>query len=897
MILIRVQSPRGSRTVLAAACLFSLLGTSTGIRAAVINDVWLGGNSNWNNPANWSAGVPNDGGGNTYNVSIDGGNAFASHVGLDISVGISGLTIDANDQLTINDNRGLTLNGATPTITNNGVLALNSGGNFTDLNFGGTSLTLAGTGTISLDNSSVNRIYSSSGSGTLINASNTIQGSGSLGFGQTTIINQAAGIINANQPGALNLSSGAGGVTNQGLLEATNGATLTLQSSTITNTGGTILASGAGSAVNLAGATIVNGTLNTNTGGVIQTVGAGGSLDTVTNNGALQVSDNTRLGIQNTITNNATIALNSGGNITDLAINSGFTATLTGGGTVNLNNFGVNRIYATSGLAADTFTNVNNLIQGAGQIGVAQTAIINQAAGVIDANLSSGIVLNSGAGGVTNQGLLEATSGSILTLQNSTFTNTGGTILASGAGSAVNLSGATIVNGVLNTNTGGVIQTVAGNGTIDTVTNNGTVQVNDNTNLTLHNTITNNGTIALNSGGNFTDVLIDGAPVTLAGGGTVTLGNSTANRIYSAAGTGTLINSDNTIQGAGQIGIGQTTITNQAAGTIIANQSNPLTISAGSGGFTNNGTLRATAGSTLNVTGPFTNFNSGANTLTGGTYQVLNGTFKFDNANIVTNAARVVLDGASSQIVNQSSVDALSAFANNTAAGSFTIQNGRNLTTAAPFTNAGAMFVGTGSTLTTPGSYNQTGGATTLNTTFADSSAKLTATTVNLSGGTLTGNGTINGNVANTGGAVNPGLGAGKIQINGTYGQSSGGSLNIDLGGHAQGSQYDLLSISNTATLGGTLNVDLINGFFPSNGDIFQVMTYSGFSGTFSTINGLNLGNGLTLIPVYNPGDFELRAQGSSVAATPEPSSIAFLVTGLGVLGLYRRRKAKAVRG
>lgn len=343
--------------------------------------------------------------------------------------------------------------------------------------------------------------------------------------------------------------------------------------------------------------------------------------------------------------------------------------------------------------------------------------------------------------------------------------------------------------------------------------------------------------------------------------------------------------------------MGLTAIVNQTGSTIIANQSAGLTISTGGNGFTNNGTVRATAGNVLNITGVFTNFNSGASTLTGGTYQAVGGTIKFDNANIVNNAANILLDGAPAQIVNQSNADALANFANNTSAGRFTIQNGRNLTTAVPFTNAGAVSVGTGSTLTTPGNYNQTGGNTTLNTTFADGSAAISTTNVNLSGGTLGGNGTINGNVSNTGGAINPGLSPGKIQINGTYAQSSGGTLNIELGGHAQGSQYDLLSISSTATLGGTLNVSLLNSFFPTNGDIFQVMTYGSHTGTFSFITGLNLGNGITLTPIYNPGDFELKATGTAVAATPEPSSVAFLLTGLSVLGLYRRRKAKAARG
>ena len=103
--------------------------------------------------------------------------------------------------------------------------------------------------------------------------------------------------------------------------------------------------------------------------------------------------------------------------------------------------------------------------------------------------------------------------------------------------------------------------------------------------------------------------------------------------------------------------------------------------------FSNPGTVQAQVG-TINLTGSFTNF--AGTTLTGGTY-VVTGTLKFTNANIVTNAATIVLDGAASQIINQSNADALANFATNAAAGRFTLQNGRNFTTVDGFTNAGYL--------------------------------------------------------------------------------------------------------------------------------------------------------------------------------------------------------------
>src|SRR5262249_38520270 len=75
---------------------------------------------------------------------------------------------------------------------------------------------------------------------------------------------------------------------------------------------------------------------------------------------------------------------------------------------------------------------------------------------------------------------------------------------------------------------------------------------------------------------------------------------------------------------------------------------------------------------------------------------------------------------------------------------------------------------------------------------------------------------------------------------------------NLELGGLTAGSQFDRLSTSGVVALNGTLNVSLINGFSPAFGNSFQVLTFGSRTGDFATINGLDLGNGLRLVPFYD---------------------------------------------
>ncbi len=109
--------------------------------------------------------------------------------------------------------------------------------------------------------------------------------------------------------------------------------------------------------------------------------------------------------------------------------------------------------------------------------------------------------------------------------------------------------------------------------------------------------------------------------------------------------------------------------------------------------------------------------------------------------------------------------------------------------------------------------------------------------TLNLaSGDSLIGSGTLAANLVNAG-TVSPGNSAGGITVQGDYTQQATGVLEIQLGGTTAGTQYDQLTVTGTATMAGTLNVSLIDGFVPQVGDSFTILPYAMRSGGFSTLN------------------------------------------------------------
>jgi hypothetical protein len=145
---------------------------------------------------------------------------------------------------------------------------------------------------------------------------------------------------------------------------------------------------------------------------------------------------------------------------------------------------------------------------------------------------------------------------------------------------------------------------------------------------------------------------------------------------------------------------------------------------------------------------------------------------------------------------------------------------------------------------------------------------------VEIDGGALSGTGTITGNVTNAG-QVSPGTSPGILTIQGNYTQTAAGVLNVELGGTAAG-QFDQLNVSGTASLDGSLNVSLVNGFIPSPGDGFQVLTFASRTGDFAAKNGLNQGGGKVLSPLYTAQALTLITD--QAAAFTSPDSATFTV-------------------
>jgi hypothetical protein len=115
--------------------LFAFLTVTTvcSLPARALDTTWtLNGNGNWNVPANWNAGVPNN---NTFNAFIDDGDSAVT-VTLNINAGIGNLSIGADDTLSFADTFDLNITGSS--VVNDGVISLNAAGvpNFnTDFNF------------------------------------------------------------------------------------------------------------------------------------------------------------------------------------------------------------------------------------------------------------------------------------------------------------------------------------------------------------------------------------------------------------------------------------------------------------------------------------------------------------------------------------------------------------------------------------------------------------------------------------------------------------------------------------------------------------------------------------------------------------------------------------------
>jgi autotransporter-associated beta strand protein len=167
------------------------------------------------------------------------------------------------------------------------------------------------------------------------------------------------------------------------------------------------------------------------------------------------------------------------------------------------------------------------------------------------------------------------------------------------------------------------------------------------------------------------------------------------------------------------------------------------------------------------------------------------------------------------------------------------INNGAGLTKTGP----GTLYLNTNNTYTGPTNITQG----TLFVVNSSGSATGPGLVTVAAGAELAGPGFIGGLVQNEGVVAPEGFNfnpVGTLTVNGTYSQFATGTLRIDI---ASAVSNDLLVVTGggASVAAGTLDVQLVNGFSPAQGDSFTILEASFISGEFPTTNLPALASGL----------------------------------------------------
>lgn len=602
---------------------------------------------------------------------------------------------------------------------------------------------------------------------------------------------------------------------------------------------------------------------------------AGSTATVIVNGGNSQWNDSGQLKIGNAGT--GTLNISAGGKVQNT---HGFIGFDGGGGTVSVS--GTNSRWLNSGV-------VQVGLFGEGALTITDGGMVQGNEGNIGGFSHNGTAQVSGAGATWNAGAISVgfTGQGQLSIEN------GGTVSSSG-GSVGALSGS---NGVANvtglnstwSNAGNLTVGDGGTGTLNisgtTVTNTGSLTVGN----------TGSGTLTITAGGGISNTV---GHVGLAAGGvgTVTLDgtnsqwtNSSELRVgEGGAGTMNVLAGGRVQNATGFLGYG-------ANGTAHVDGVNSQWI--------NSGTLQVGLGGpgSLNVTG-------------GGHVESSGGTIAINAPSTST----ATVSGAGSTWTNSGSI--IVGLSGN---GALTITSGGHVSNTdasiAELTGStGTVIVGgQGSNWTINGALRvgvnafggneggtgvlriQSGGSVNVlgNVVVGDSAAGHMNQLI-LEGGTFTAPdidfvaafrpffwtagtlhvGSYHGNlIVPNGGVLAPGNSAGTTLISGDCGMAAGAALEIEIGGIANGSQYDVVNVSGNTILGGSLQLALLNGFAPSPGNTFVILQATGsITGMFT-----NVANGQRLFTRDGLGSF-LVNYGPGSAFNPKQIVLSsFLVGGL----------------
>ncbi|MCA9310250.1 MAG: hypothetical protein KDA21_03535, partial [Phycisphaerales bacterium] len=221
----------------------------------------------------------------------------------------------------------------------------------------------------------------------------------------------------------------------------------------------------------------------------------------------------------------------------------------------------------------------------------------------------------------------------------------------------------------------------------------------------------------------------------------------------------------------------------------------------------------------------------GAGTITGG----------FRNlGNILANSTITMnLSPTADLFVNQGLIEV-------SGAGGLSLTNGSN------FDNQAMVTIATGSKMSVSSGYNQSAGMTTVNGELETVSGD-----INVTGGTIGGDGLVDAVLNIDGGTAAPGNSAGTLGVEGSYVQTASGTYEVEHNGTGPG-EADRIAVTGTASLNGAVNVTL--GYAPATLDSVNILTTTGaITGEFASLTAPDISPNVFYL-VYSPGTVRLVA-------------------------------------
>ena len=378
--------------------------------------------------------------------------------------------------------------------------------------------------------------------------------------------------------------------------------------------------------------------------------------------------------------------------------------------------------------------------------------------------------------------------------------------------------------------------------------------------------LSNAGSFINTSGADFSafgETITNAAGASIVNSGTFSVEATTVNNYGVVSNRGSLILSISNINNSGTI-LNAGTLSNNASimynfsgatlinyGTLNNTSNSPCCLGPVPSALENSGTF-INSGGTLNNDSLSTVTNSGT---------LLNISFaNLSNAGTLNNTGGTLFIDSTSNLIN-----------------SGTLNNSGTINNSGTFTNSGAVAISSTGIFITSTNYTQTTGSTAVDGTLTATGSAI----VNIQGGTLGGDGTINGNVL-MGGTLMPGDAPGTLTILGNYEQTGTGIFDEIISGKSQ----SFLDVSGNVTLdpGSLLEITLLNGYDPLN-QTFSIMDFASLNGQFA--NGASFwDDGFLWDVTYRQHEVDVTA-----VEAPEPSSLLLLFFGLVAVAFVAHRK------